>query len=185
MPVLAGFESRGERVNGMAINAVLRSTSTRVLAAAMAATGTDLAELSAENVADGIVRLAAADAMAVRSGELAMESGSVPYAGWRRWPPRRCWIRRRGSNRGRGDRCRRRRGEVCRGRGRGCPLGSAGRENGIVIEVRAAIAGGGTKYTFRPMPLRLTTLYARFRMRQELARSRIAHVRATGLRTPS
>ena len=75
MPVLAGFlESRGERVNGMAVNAVLRSTSTRVLAAAMAATGTDLAELSAENVADGIVRLAAADAMAVRSGELAMAS---------------------------------------------------------------------------------------------------------------
>ena len=58
----------------MAVNAVLRSPSTRVLAAAMAATGTDLAELSAENVADGIVRLAAADAMAVRSGELAMAS---------------------------------------------------------------------------------------------------------------
>ena len=97
MPVLAGFlESRGERVNGMAINAVLRSTSTRVLAAAMAATGTDLAELSAENVADGIVRLAAADA-GQRSGELAMASAAVPYAGWRRWPPRRCWIRRRGS----------------------------------------------------------------------------------------
>ncbi len=44
MPVLAGFlESRSDRVNGMAVNAVLRSTSTRVLAAAMAATGTDLA----------------------------------------------------------------------------------------------------------------------------------------------
>ena len=75
MPVLAGFlESRSDRVNGMAVNSVLRSTSTRALAAAMAATGTDLASLSAENVADGIVRLAAADAMAERSGELAVES---------------------------------------------------------------------------------------------------------------
>ena len=40
----------------------------------MEATGTDLAYLSAENVADGIVRMAAADAMAMRSGELAVES---------------------------------------------------------------------------------------------------------------
>src|SRR4029453_13028595 len=76
MPVLAGFlESRSDRVNGMAINAVLRSTSTRALAAVMEATGADLASLSAENVADGIVRLATADAMAVRSGELAGAGG--------------------------------------------------------------------------------------------------------------
>ena len=99
MPVLAGFlESRGDRVNGMAVNAVLRSTSTRVLAAAMAATGTDLASLSVENVADGIVRLAAADAMAMRSGELAVASavagrtrgGGVGHR-------RGAWTRRRGN----------------------------------------------------------------------------------------
>jgi hypothetical protein len=40
----------------------------------MAATGTDLASLSVDNVTDGIVRLAAADAMATRSDELAVSS---------------------------------------------------------------------------------------------------------------
>ena len=40
----------------------------------MAATGTDLASLSVDNVSDGIVRLAAADAMATRSDELAVSS---------------------------------------------------------------------------------------------------------------
>ena len=40
----------------------------------MAATGTDLASLSVENVADGIVRLAAADALATRSDELAVKA---------------------------------------------------------------------------------------------------------------
>ena len=40
----------------------------------MRATGADLADLSAENVADGIVRMAAAEAMTIRSGELAVES---------------------------------------------------------------------------------------------------------------
>ena len=75
LPICLDFsESRSDRVNGMAVNAVLRSTSTRVLAAAMAATGTDCASLSVENVTDGIVRLAAADALATRSGELAVES---------------------------------------------------------------------------------------------------------------
>src|SRR5215211_1677215 len=38
LPVLAGFlESRSDRVNGMAVNSVLRSTSTRVLAGVMEA----------------------------------------------------------------------------------------------------------------------------------------------------
>ena len=50
----------------------------------MAATGTDLASLSVDNVTDGIVRLAAADAMATRSDELAVdERGAEQYAGSR------------------------------------------------------------------------------------------------------
>ena len=67
MPVRAGvLASRSDRVNGMAVNAVLRSTSTRALAVVMAVTGVDLATVSAEHVADGIVRMAAADAMTIR-----------------------------------------------------------------------------------------------------------------------
>jgi hypothetical protein len=82
MPVLAGFlASRSDRVNGMATNAVLRSTATRALAAVMQATGADLASLSSENVADGIVRLAAADAMATRSDDLAAASAAGAVQG--------------------------------------------------------------------------------------------------------
>ena len=122
MPVLAGFlASRSERVTGMATNAVLRSTSTRVLAAAMAATGTDLAALSAENVADGIVRLAAADAMAVRSGELAMASAAGAVRGVEEVATSAVLdAGGAGADRGGRHRCRRRRGEVWRHSGGGC-----------------------------------------------------------------
>ncbi len=122
LPVLAGFlESRSDRVNGMAVNAVLRSTSTRALAAAMAATGTDLASLSAENVADGIVRMAAADAMAVRSGELAAESAVGAVRGVEELATSAVLdAGGAGPDRGGRHRRRRRRGEVWRHSGGGC-----------------------------------------------------------------
>ena len=128
LPTLSGFLwSRGDRVNGMAVNAVLRSTSTRALAAAMAATGTDLASLSVENVADGIVRMAAADAMATRSDELAVASMRASRA-WDRGVDRRRgpWRGGAGTDCRRGHRRRRRRGEVRRH-----PDGACARERAI------------------------------------------------------
>jgi hypothetical protein len=65
MPILSAFlDNRGSQLNGMAVAAVLRASATRALAAATAATGKNLAELSANEVAEGIVRLASADTAA-------------------------------------------------------------------------------------------------------------------------
>jgi hypothetical protein len=71
MPTLSTFlHGRSKRVDKLAERAILRSTGTRALAAALAATGADLADLSADDVAQGIVRMAASDAMAEAGDEL-------------------------------------------------------------------------------------------------------------------
>jgi len=71
LPTLADFlQSRSELVHGLATEEVLRSTGTRALATAVATTGADLANLSADDVAQGIIRLAAAGTMAGAAEEL-------------------------------------------------------------------------------------------------------------------
>jgi hypothetical protein len=75
MPVLAAFLSdRSERLHYMAVETALRASSTRALGTALVATGQDLSELSAEEVAEGVTRLVASAALEERSGELEEES---------------------------------------------------------------------------------------------------------------
>jgi len=75
MPVLAAFLSdRSERLHFMAVDTALRASSTRALGTALVATGRDLSELSAEEVAEGVTRLVASAALEERSDELEEES---------------------------------------------------------------------------------------------------------------
>ncbi len=71
MPILARFlGGRSSQLDHLAVDAVMRSIGTRVLAAALAATGATVADLSEQEVTEGIVRLAAAEALAERRDEL-------------------------------------------------------------------------------------------------------------------
>src|SRR5262249_23310333 len=70
MPVLATFLARRSMwVTRMGVQTVVRAGAARALSVAVAATGKDVAELSAEEVTEGIVRLAAAEAGAELSEE--------------------------------------------------------------------------------------------------------------------
>jgi hypothetical protein len=81
MPLLSAFlGDRSGKMGQMAVDNILLASATRALAAAMAATGKKLEDLSATEVAEGIVRLAASGALAARSDELAAESGDSAAA---------------------------------------------------------------------------------------------------------
>jgi hypothetical protein len=76
MPLLSAFlDDRSGKIGQMAVDNILLASANRALAAAMAATGKKIEDLSATEVAEGIVRLAASDALAARSSQLAAESG--------------------------------------------------------------------------------------------------------------
>jgi len=83
-PVLADFLSdRGSVLSDMAVANVIRAAGVRSLAAAMAATGEEIGRLSANEVAEGITRLVAADVIRERSEELmerAAESAVIGVA---------------------------------------------------------------------------------------------------------
>jgi hypothetical protein len=82
MPLLSAFlDDRSGKMGQMAVDNILLASATRALAAAMAATGKKLEDLSATEVAEGIVRLAASGALADRSETLAAESGDSAAAG--------------------------------------------------------------------------------------------------------
>jgi len=82
MPVLAAFLSnRSERLHSMAVETALRASSTRALGTALVATGQDLSELSAEEVAEGVTRLDASAALEERSDELAEEGEGYAEVG--------------------------------------------------------------------------------------------------------
>jgi hypothetical protein len=82
MPVLAAFlGDRSEKLNFMAVNTVLRASGTRALGTALAATGQDLSELSAEEVAEGVTRLIASAALEERSEELEEEGEAYAEVG--------------------------------------------------------------------------------------------------------
>jgi hypothetical protein len=82
MPLLSAFlDDRSGKLGQMAVDNILLASANRALAAAMATTGKKLEDLSATEVAEGIVRLAASGALAERSDELAAESGDSAASG--------------------------------------------------------------------------------------------------------
>jgi hypothetical protein len=82
-PLLSAFlDDRSGKISQMAVDNILLASATRALAAGMAATGKTLEDLSATEVAEGIVRLAASGALAERSDELAAESGDSASSGY-------------------------------------------------------------------------------------------------------
>jgi hypothetical protein len=74
MPVLAAFlEDKGNLLRTFAVDSIMRATATRALAWAMEATGAKVGDWGANEVAEGLVRMSAAEAVAQRSAELAVE----------------------------------------------------------------------------------------------------------------
>jgi hypothetical protein len=72
MPRLTVFlREQGAELERIAEEAMLRSGATRALAAAMSATGANVADLGANEMAEGLTRLAAAEDIAIQSEELA------------------------------------------------------------------------------------------------------------------
>jgi len=82
LPVVASLlHRRSKKLDQLAVDAILRASGTRALAAALAATGTDLSELSAEEVAEGVVRLAASATLSDERDELAGQAVDLAYTG--------------------------------------------------------------------------------------------------------
>ena len=86
--MLAAFlASRSTALTRSGVDTVVKAAGARALGAAVAATGKQLAELSEEEVAEGIIRLAAAEAGAAASEELAPRAPRGSSAGRWRWAP--------------------------------------------------------------------------------------------------
>lgn len=82
MPLLAAFlGDRSGKVSQIAVESIMLASANRALAAATAVTGKQLTELSANEVAEGIVRLAASEALAEGSKAMAEESGNLAATG--------------------------------------------------------------------------------------------------------
>ena len=80
MPVLAAFlASRSTTLTRTGVEAVVRASGGRALGTALAVTGGQIEDLSEEEVAEGVVRLAAADAGSMMSEALA-EAGAESIA---------------------------------------------------------------------------------------------------------
>jgi hypothetical protein len=75
MPLLASFlDDKGQELQDLAVEVLLRSGTTRVLATAMAETGAEVGELAAGEVAEGIGRLIEAEELENQS-ELLQDAG--------------------------------------------------------------------------------------------------------------
>jgi hypothetical protein len=71
MPVLSAFlDNRGEQLEQMAVNAILRASSNRTLSQLAMAKGMKIEAMGAQEVAEGLARMAASEAMVERSEEL-------------------------------------------------------------------------------------------------------------------
>ena len=82
MPVLAAFLfDKGDDLQGLAVDTIFRAGATRALAAAVSATGAQVGDLGANEMAEGLTRLAVSDAMALRSAELAEAGDELTAAG--------------------------------------------------------------------------------------------------------
>lgn len=78
MPALSEFlESRGELLQYLAVEFMLRAGGTRALSQALGSTAGELDELGAQEVAEGLVRRAASEELAGRSRELAAEGAEL------------------------------------------------------------------------------------------------------------
>jgi len=82
MPVLAAFlDSRGDRLNQAAIEFVVRAAATRALSTAMQVTGGQIRELSVEEIAEGVVRLAASELIEQGTNDLAADAAQQAVRG--------------------------------------------------------------------------------------------------------
>ena len=82
MPVLADFlEVKGEELQNIAVETLLRFGATRALADNMGKTSSKVGELGAEEVVEGATRLGISDEMAARSDELAKTSADLTAQG--------------------------------------------------------------------------------------------------------
>jgi len=82
MPVFADFlEDKGEELQDLAVDELLRSGATRALATAMAETGAQVGELGADEVVKGINRLAESEAMEIQSQRLAQAGTELTEEG--------------------------------------------------------------------------------------------------------
>ena len=76
MPILAAFlETRGETLQQVAVEVIMQAATTRALSQVMGAQAEAVADAGAEEMAEGIVRMAASEAMAESSEELAGGAG--------------------------------------------------------------------------------------------------------------
>lgn len=82
MPVLAGFlESRGERLQQVAVDVMLRAARAQAISRAMEAESEAIAELGTREVAEGIARKVASEAMALRIEEVALAGAGLTVRG--------------------------------------------------------------------------------------------------------
>jgi hypothetical protein len=82
MPVLADFlMERGESLQDIASDQLLRFTSTRALASAIKEEGRGIEEMGENEAAEGMVRLAVSEAAAERSKELSQASDALAARG--------------------------------------------------------------------------------------------------------
>jgi hypothetical protein len=78
MPVLAEFlADRGERLQDIAVDQLLRFTSTRALAGAIKEAGRDIEAMGENEIAEGQLRVAVAGVAAERSAELSAASDAL------------------------------------------------------------------------------------------------------------
>ena len=71
MPVLAAFlEDKGNLLRVFAVDSIMRAGAARALAQAMAATGAKVGDMGANEVAEGLIRMAVAEEGAERSADL-------------------------------------------------------------------------------------------------------------------
>jgi hypothetical protein len=82
MPVLSRFlESRGELLQQVAVDVILRTASTQALSQVLAAASADVGELGGNEVAEGLARVAASVAIEQRSAELEETSADLAARG--------------------------------------------------------------------------------------------------------
>jgi len=82
MPVLSEFLGmRGARLQEIAVEHLVRAAGTRALSSAIRQTGEDIEAMGEDEIDEGLVRVAVADAAAERSDELAIASDLLAFRG--------------------------------------------------------------------------------------------------------
>ena len=82
MPVLTEFlDKRGERLQEIAVDVIMRAAGTRALGQAMGKTGKDIQAMGEQEMAEGAVRVAVSDVAKSRSRQLSKESNKLAERG--------------------------------------------------------------------------------------------------------